>query len=199
MPYVTSVERLATKRGMEQGMQQGEIAVMKRLLHKRFGELPEEVELRLHKATPEQLEVWTDRVLDVQTLAEVFGSHWRGTACSMLESSPGCVRRSRRRGWERSARTALARAQLSDSCVVGQVSAFSLDLPGLHRKRLARPNRPKAPKPTDVLPEPSLNPRGDHLQALLACGPGITLFTSNDWTKTKSSDGNGRPFRVLWR
>jgi len=99
MPYVTSVERLATKRGMErglqegmqqgiqqglqqgmqqgmvQGMQQGEIAVMKRLLHKRFGELPEEVELRLHKATPEQLEVWTDRVLDVQTLAEVFGSH----------------------------------------------------------------------------------------------------------------------------
>jgi len=56
-------------------MQQGEIAVMKRLLHKRFGELPEEVELRLHKATPEQLEVWTDRVLDVQTLAEVFGSH----------------------------------------------------------------------------------------------------------------------------
>ncbi|MBM3379172.1 MAG: DUF4351 domain-containing protein [Betaproteobacteria bacterium] len=99
MPYVTSVERLATKRGMErglqegmqqgiqqglqqgmqqgmvQGMQQGEIAVMKRLLHKRFGELPEEVELRLHKATPEQLEVWTDRVLDAQTLEEVFGSH----------------------------------------------------------------------------------------------------------------------------
>jgi len=91
MPYVTSVERLATKRGMEQGMQeglqeglqaglqqgmqQGEAAVLKRLLHKRFGELPEEVELRLHKATLEQLEVWTDRVLDAQTLAEVFGSH----------------------------------------------------------------------------------------------------------------------------
>ena len=83
MPYVTSVERLATKRGMErglqegiqQGMQQGEIAVLKRLLHKRFGELPEEVELRLQKATLEQLEVWTDRVLDAQTLAEVFGSH----------------------------------------------------------------------------------------------------------------------------
>jgi len=95
MPYVTSVERLATKRGMEQGMQeglqaglqqgiqqgmqqgmqQGEIAVMKRLLHRRFGELPEEVELRLHKATLEQLEVWADRVLDAQTLAEVFGSH----------------------------------------------------------------------------------------------------------------------------
>jgi len=63
------------QQGMQQGMQQGEIAVMKRLLHRRFGELPEEVELRLHKATPEQLEVWTDRVLDAQTLAEVFGSH----------------------------------------------------------------------------------------------------------------------------
>jgi len=83
MPYVTSVERLATKRGMEQGlqqgmqqgMQQGEAAVLKRLLHKRFGELPEEVELRLHKATLEQLEVWTDRVLDARTINEVFGSH----------------------------------------------------------------------------------------------------------------------------
>jgi len=83
MPYVTSVERLATKRGMEQGMQQGmqqglqqgEIAVLKRQLHKRFGELPEEVELRLHKATLEQLEVWADRVLDARTLEEVFGAH----------------------------------------------------------------------------------------------------------------------------
>jgi len=99
MPYVTSVERLAIKRGMEQGMQeglqaglqqgiqqgmqqgmqqgvqQGEIAVLKRLLHRRFGELPEEVELRLHKATLEQLEVWTDRVLDAQNLDEVFGAH----------------------------------------------------------------------------------------------------------------------------
>ncbi|MFM7254236.1 MAG: DUF4351 domain-containing protein [Betaproteobacteria bacterium] len=91
MPYVTSVERLATKRGMErglqegmqqgiqqgmqQGMQQGEVAVLKRLLHKRFGELPEEVELRLHKATLEQLEVWADRVLDARTINEVFGSH----------------------------------------------------------------------------------------------------------------------------
>ncbi|MFM7255738.1 MAG: DUF4351 domain-containing protein, partial [Betaproteobacteria bacterium] len=115
MPYVTSVERLATKRGMEQGMQQGlqaglqqgiqqgmqqgmqqgiqqgiqqgmqqgmqqgvqqgEIAVLKRQLHKRFGKLPEEVELRLHKATLEQLEVWADRVLDARTINEVFGAH----------------------------------------------------------------------------------------------------------------------------
>jgi len=48
---------------------------LKRILHNRVGEAHEEVELRSHKATLEQLEVWTDRVLDAQTLVEVFGSH----------------------------------------------------------------------------------------------------------------------------
>ncbi|MFM7256634.1 MAG: DUF4351 domain-containing protein [Betaproteobacteria bacterium] len=80
-------KRPATKRGMEQGpqegmeqgiqqgIQQGEVAVLMRQLHKRFGELPEEIELRLHKATLEPLEVWADRVLDARTINEVFGAH----------------------------------------------------------------------------------------------------------------------------
>ena len=63
------------QQGLQQGLQQGEAAVLKRLLHKRFGKLPEEVELRLHKATLEQLEVWADRVLDARTINEVFGAH----------------------------------------------------------------------------------------------------------------------------
>jgi len=79
-------KRPATKRGMEQGpqegmeqgiqqgIQQGEVAVLMRQLHKRFGELPEEIELRLHKATLEPLEVWADRVLDARTLDEVLGA-----------------------------------------------------------------------------------------------------------------------------
>ena len=83
-------KRPATKRGMEQGpqegmeqgiqqgiqqgTQQGEVAVLMRQLHKRFGELPEEIELRLHKATLEPLEVWADRVLDARTLDEVLGA-----------------------------------------------------------------------------------------------------------------------------
>jgi flagellar biosynthesis/type III secretory pathway protein FliH len=99
MRYVTSVERLATERGMQQGlqqgmqqglqqgmqqgmhqgmqqgMQQGEVAVLRRQLHKRFGELPEEIELRLNNATLAQLEVWADRVLDARTLDEVLVAH----------------------------------------------------------------------------------------------------------------------------
>jgi hypothetical protein len=87
MRYVTSVERLATERGMQQGLQQGmqqgmqqglqkgEVAVLRRQLHKRFGELPEEIELRLNNATLAQLEVWADRVLDARTVEEIFGAH----------------------------------------------------------------------------------------------------------------------------
>ncbi|PIY29804.1 MAG: hypothetical protein COZ09_02985 [Comamonadaceae bacterium CG_4_10_14_3_um_filter_60_42] len=30
---------------------------------------------RLQSATPEQLEVWTDRILDAPTLAAVFSEH----------------------------------------------------------------------------------------------------------------------------
>jgi flagellar biosynthesis/type III secretory pathway protein FliH len=91
MRYVTSVERLATERGMQQGLQQGmqqgiqqgmqqglqkgEVAVLRRQLHKRFGELPKEIELRLNNATLAQLEVWADRVLDARTVEEIFGAH----------------------------------------------------------------------------------------------------------------------------
>jgi hypothetical protein len=48
---------------------------LRRQLHKRFGELPEEIELRLNNATLAQLEVWADRVLDARTVEEIFGAH----------------------------------------------------------------------------------------------------------------------------
>jgi hypothetical protein len=48
---------------------------LRRQLHKRFGELPEEIELRLNNATLAQLEVWADRVLDARTLDEVLVAH----------------------------------------------------------------------------------------------------------------------------
>ena len=71
MRYVTSVERLATERGM----QQGEITLLERLLAKRFAPLPEETRTRLHSASREQLELWAERVLDAKTLDDVFGGH----------------------------------------------------------------------------------------------------------------------------
>jgi hypothetical protein len=68
MPYVTSVERI----GIEQGIEQGEMMLLRRMLAKRFGDLPEAIEIRLSQASIADLELWSDRLLDAKTLAEVF-------------------------------------------------------------------------------------------------------------------------------
>jgi len=83
MPYVTSVERLAIQRGMQQGMQQGleqgrlegKIEGLERLLVKRFGPLDEAACKRLDRATPEQLDCWTDRIQEAATVNAVFEEH----------------------------------------------------------------------------------------------------------------------------
>ena len=84
MTYVSSIERFAIERGMKKGMQQGmqqgiEKGIqqglaqgLRRQLSRRFGPLSPEVTRQLEHATPEQLEIWSDRVLDARTLGEVF-------------------------------------------------------------------------------------------------------------------------------
>lgn len=71
MQYVTSVERI----GIKKGLRQGESRLLRRLLIQRFGELPDWAEARLQEAALEQLETWSDRVLEAGTLEEVFDSH----------------------------------------------------------------------------------------------------------------------------
>lgn len=93
--YATSVERLAIERGMQKGMEQGleqglekglqrglekwraegGSALLGRVLRGRFGPLPKPVIDRLAKATPEQLELWADRVLDAGSLDDVFSEN----------------------------------------------------------------------------------------------------------------------------
>jgi hypothetical protein len=91
MKYVTSVERLAIERGhmtgrlegklegrLEgklEGRLEGKLETLTRQLTRRFGPLPEWVAERLIAGTGEQLDAWSDRVLDAATLAEVFGGH----------------------------------------------------------------------------------------------------------------------------
>ncbi len=79
MKYVTSVERLAIQRGIQQGEVIGEVRgeakVLIRQLTKRFGPLSIETSQRLQTATADQLELWTDRILDVPTLEAVFDAH----------------------------------------------------------------------------------------------------------------------------
>jgi hypothetical protein len=83
MRYVTSVERLAIERGMAQGLEkglekgreQGQMETLVRQLSRRFGPLPMTALARLQSATPEQLDRWTDLVLDAPTLDGVLGVH----------------------------------------------------------------------------------------------------------------------------
>jgi hypothetical protein len=87
MPYITSVERIGMEKGLQIGLQQGllegkiegkregELTLLLRQLNKRFGPINEAHQLRLNHATQEQLEYWAERVLDAQTIDEVFESH----------------------------------------------------------------------------------------------------------------------------
>nr|VFJ69680.1 MAG: protein of unknown function (DUF4351) [Candidatus Kentron sp. DK] len=83
MRYVTSVERLAIRKGMQQGMQQGKLegkiegaaTILERQLTKRFGSLNDEIRDRINAATLEQLDLWADRILDAATVNAVFEGH----------------------------------------------------------------------------------------------------------------------------
>lgn len=58
--------------GMREGWKDGEAALLTRQLQKRFGELPDAVRMRLRGARPDQLEHWGERLLEVESLDELF-------------------------------------------------------------------------------------------------------------------------------
>jgi hypothetical protein len=62
------------KKGLQEGRQEGELAILRRLIEKRFGSLPPWAEQRLTSASTEQLEEWATRVLDAASLQELLGS-----------------------------------------------------------------------------------------------------------------------------
>ena len=68
MPYVTSVERI----GIEKGRQEEGVFFLRRLLVKKFGDLPESFETRLTEASIADLELWGDRILEAKILTDIF-------------------------------------------------------------------------------------------------------------------------------
>ena len=48
MPYITSVERLAKEDGLEKGREQANITLLLRMLTRRCGQLPGDVELGIN-------------------------------------------------------------------------------------------------------------------------------------------------------
>ncbi|EIC22303.1 conserved hypothetical protein, putative transposase or invertase [Thiorhodovibrio frisius] len=67
--------REGQREGRREGQREGQAAVLKRQLTKRFGPLDDSIEARLKQATQEQLEHWSDRILDAPTLGAVFDPH----------------------------------------------------------------------------------------------------------------------------
>ena len=80
MPYVSSVERIGLAKGMEKGLKQGleqgrqqeALTFLRRLLERKFGQLPGDTETRLTAASLAELEAWGERLLEVNSLEAVF-------------------------------------------------------------------------------------------------------------------------------
>ena len=58
--------------GEQKGMQKGEVTVLKRLILRRYGSLPQWAVMRLEQADTSQLEEWSERIFDAQTLEELL-------------------------------------------------------------------------------------------------------------------------------
>jgi hypothetical protein len=54
---------------------QGKAESLKRLLTRKFGQLPQAIEAKVALATVEQLDAWFDGAIDAATLESVFCGH----------------------------------------------------------------------------------------------------------------------------
>jgi predicted transposase YdaD len=72
--YIEKFTRLARDEGVQEGRQEGQQALLLRLLTRRFGALPEAVSARVMNAGREDLERWGDRILDAASLDAVFAA-----------------------------------------------------------------------------------------------------------------------------
>lgn len=60
------------QQGRQEGLIEGETSVLLRMLHRRFGPLPQTTVEQIRAASPEMIDRWIDRVLDAPTLDAVL-------------------------------------------------------------------------------------------------------------------------------
>jgi len=72
MPYVTSVERIGIQKGLQQGRQEGEAAVLLRLLAPKFGPPSQEMRKRIEEADADTLLDWSGRILTAESVDDIF-------------------------------------------------------------------------------------------------------------------------------
>ncbi|MBF0108135.1 MAG: DUF4351 domain-containing protein [Magnetococcales bacterium] len=68
---IPKLERLLVQK-LQDGEQKGEAKILTSLLQRRFGTIPEWASEKIAKAEPSSLEEWSLRILDVQSLDDVF-------------------------------------------------------------------------------------------------------------------------------
>lgn len=80
MPYITSIERMARKEGLEQGLvrgrqeglRQGIVDNLTKVLVHRFGPLSQDEQEQIHRADRDQLQAWFDLALTIEDRAALF-------------------------------------------------------------------------------------------------------------------------------
>ena len=60
------------EKGMEKGMEKGERVLLHRLITKRFGGIPENLQEKINSATSSQLEEWADKMIRAETIEDIF-------------------------------------------------------------------------------------------------------------------------------
>jgi hypothetical protein len=74
-PLFMEIFERYTKVGEQRGEQSGKTMMLRRLLEKRFGDLPPWVNARLEQARLPELEQWSLQLLDAACLEDVFNLH----------------------------------------------------------------------------------------------------------------------------
>lgn len=70
--WALQYEQQGIEKGEARGIEKGEVLLLQRLLIRRFGALPSDVVARISSASQEQLESWSDRILDATHLDDIF-------------------------------------------------------------------------------------------------------------------------------
>ena len=75
--WISEGEAIGRKEGEARGEAKGRAAILHRQLLKRFGKNIIDLRLqeRLMNSSPEQLDVWAERILDAKTIDEVFSDN----------------------------------------------------------------------------------------------------------------------------
>ena len=72
MAYISTIERFGIEKGKQQGIKKGEVIILQRLLKLKFGEIPAHYRALIEEAEADVLLLWADRVLEAETLKEIF-------------------------------------------------------------------------------------------------------------------------------